>query len=271
VHLGRPSATIVVRTDREPWALPQHSYWRSGVRYDPHFKDRSIDRQLSLIQTLGADHAAAARALSRLLCGPDPQVTIHVLDWLQRADLAQPHVHAAVAPLRERSPELAALLLAAHAQQISEKGFLRACTRLEDPGHQFLVLLSAVTPDTSELTRILRAYQPDADPAALYAQWTSEIAATIVPATAAPWARLVARSLLRGDNRAATIAQAHVEQPQITEAELRTVEDLHRRFPETPILATLLEQNLDRTPADPLYGRTSPQDNEIQQLASRLE
>ncbi len=83
-HLDHPSATIVVRTDRSPLALPRFAYHRPSLAVDPFFEQETTTKKLQLIAALvRAEHTDADRFTCDLLSSIDLHTTFLILNRLQ--------------------------------------------------------------------------------------------------------------------------------------------------------------------------------------------
>lgn len=84
-HLDRPSATIVVRTDRSPLHLPQYSYHKPNLAIDPFFEQDTVTKKMQIAAALiRADHDRADEMISRWIETCDFQTTYHILSNLRQ-------------------------------------------------------------------------------------------------------------------------------------------------------------------------------------------
>lgn len=72
-HLDRPSATIVVRTDRSPLDLPQFSYEKPSLAIDPFFEQNTTTKKL--------------QAMAALVRAGRPEADELIIHWLDKCDL----------------------------------------------------------------------------------------------------------------------------------------------------------------------------------------
>lgn len=72
-HLDRPSATIVIRTDKSPKFLPQFSYRKPNFAYDPFFERDTLTKKFQLV--------------SALLRAGRPDADGQIADLLEQSDL----------------------------------------------------------------------------------------------------------------------------------------------------------------------------------------
>jgi hypothetical protein len=240
LHFERPSATIVVRTYEDQWARRQ-SFLLPSISYLPLGQAPVVERQLRLIDTLGAGDHAGCEALARLLDSPDPQVAVHAIHHLaaRRGDPGD-YVTTALAPLRSRDPEFGEALRDAYARLQAELELLRVRRRFDRPEHRFLLSAMMLAPDAPELRALVEARHPGQKPDQLVGAWTGEIAATLLKPPHARWAAQVVRSLLRGDQLNTTVQELRAAHPELSDEALPIIEDLHRRLPRTPPIDTLL-------------------------------
>jgi hypothetical protein len=83
-HLDRPSATIVVRTDRSPLDLPQFSYEKPNLAIDPFFEQNTSIKKLQVMAALiRAGRPEADELITRLLDASDLQTSYVILSRLR--------------------------------------------------------------------------------------------------------------------------------------------------------------------------------------------
>lgn len=83
-HLDHPSATIVVRTDRSPLALPQFDYYKPGLAVDPFFEHETTIKKLQTLRAVfNASRPDADEIVSKLLDSADFHTSYLILSAVQ--------------------------------------------------------------------------------------------------------------------------------------------------------------------------------------------
>lgn len=192
-HLERPSATIVVRTDRSPLHLPQLSYHKPGLGIDPFFEQPTTTKKLQTMSALfRAKHPDADRLASELLETSDFHTTFLILSQL-RALLRSDHLGQLFkleSPV-SRFDNFLAIARKRHGaagdefrpvferfdmndEIVSRRGYV---TNAE---HRFFMALLLNIDGRQPILDLVKKRFPDADPIEKVLDWTFDLAETRV-------------------------------------------------------------------------------------------
>ncbi len=176
-HLDHPSATLVVRTDGDPSALPQLSIDPPGVGVDVAIRDAALSprarRQAQVAAFLGRTaHPGRDAWLDTTLAGAEPVLAYHLIaDVLPRTWLPpDPSWDAVDAALdhwsaRARWPEdVGATLRLAAGLRVERLLAARSRALLTDPRDRLCVGLLACAPDRAAIDAVLSARYPASTP-----------------------------------------------------------------------------------------------------------
>jgi hypothetical protein len=192
-HLDRPSATIVVRTDRSPIDLPQFSYEKPSLAIDPFFEQPTTIKKIQMMGTLlRAQRDEADEAIRRWLRECDLQTAFKVLSSL-RAALRSDHLKQIFSPdsvgsrfnalfdvVAERHGPKAAVLrdVFEHYDMLDEiikrRGFV------SDPEQRFFMALLLNVDRRPLIFDLVRHRYPDSDPVEKVLDWVFDLAETRV-------------------------------------------------------------------------------------------
>jgi hypothetical protein len=177
-HLDRPTVSVVVRTEDDPFAGPQYAYARNGVAWDPFYMTDSGKKQQ---QTLALLHSLERPSLldraRRTIEVADPFTAHTLLSWLAHAvedrefvrfldELRSPHT-ALVDRLRRQRDEA-----------LREQAIIDRRQRIRSPEHRFLLALLLNVPSRKRILEVVRGAYPDAPPSETVLRWVSELSET---------------------------------------------------------------------------------------------
>jgi hypothetical protein len=239
-HLDRPSVSIVVRTRDEPAHLPQHRYFRPGVRVASRPPDRrnvARIRALRVLRERGAD--AFSANLERALRATDLQGPLEIGLELSGDPPAQEQVGRLVEQIHGAfAADLrSALREAARQDQL----FLRR-SRFRDPDHRFFLGVLLNAPDR-EAARRLVAAREEGDPMGHVLRWLRELSA--LPSPVSPSEPNALNLPL--DEAALAFLEAWLTSPDDAELK-RRVGELTDHDPEQVALATRFLELVRRHP-----------------------
>ncbi len=192
-HLDRPSATIVVRTDRSPIDLPQFSYEKPYLAVDPFFEQQTTVKKIQMMGTLlRAERPGADEAMIRWLRSCDLQTSFAVLSNL-RAGLRSDQLKQMFSPgeagsrfsrmldiVIERHRPKAAVLkkVFEHYDMLDE--IIKRRGYVSDPQHRFFMALLLNVDRRPLIFELIKHRYPDADPVEKILDWVFDLAETRV-------------------------------------------------------------------------------------------
>ena len=192
-HLDRPSATIVVRTDRSPIDLPQFSYEKPSIAVDPFFEQAATIKKVQMMGTLlRAQRPDADEAIARLLRASDLQTSFAILSSLRgalRSDQLKQMFSPAASGTRfdallnvviEHHGSKAAVLKQVfdHYEMLDE--IVKRRSYVSDPEHRFFMALLLNVDRRTPIFDLVRHRFPDADPVEKILDWVFDLAETRV-------------------------------------------------------------------------------------------
>ncbi len=192
-HLDRPSATIVVRTDRSPIDLPQFSYEKPYLAVDPFFEEATTTKKIQMMGTLiRAQRPEADESIIRWLQTSDLHTAFVVLSNL-RARLRSDQLKQIFSPgqagsrfsglldivIERHGPEAAGLRdVFKHYDMLDEIVKLRGY--VSHPEHRFFMALLLNVDRRGLIFDLIKHRYPDADPVEKVLDWVFDLAETRV-------------------------------------------------------------------------------------------
>jgi hypothetical protein len=186
-HLDSPSVTVVVRTPVSAVFIPQLSYARSGLAYDPRVELARTEKLSQLLRMLWtSNHPLHVPASEAAMSTVDVYSAVRIIFSLR----SRPEAQASLLDmLSARDSELAALLRETVARLERDRSILRLRKQTSSPRHRTLLALVLNLPDRSSIESVLRQIAPEEDPA----EWLWD---TIRSMHATPAERAGGRSVL---------------------------------------------------------------------------
>ncbi len=186
-HLDSPSVTVVVRTPVSAVFVPQLSYARSGLAYDPHLELARTKKLSQLLKMLWASNHPQRVALSETAMSTiDAYSAVRVILSLRSRAEAQSRL---IEMLSSREAELAALLRETVLRLERDRSILMLRKQTSSPRHRMLLALVLNLPDRASVESLLRQIAPEESPE----EWLWE---TIRSMHATPAERLEGKSVL---------------------------------------------------------------------------
>jgi hypothetical protein len=192
-HLDKPSATITVRTYAIPSQMPQYSYLKPHLAYDPFFKEQSIIKKAQSVSLLlSMQHPQADELISELIDASDYQTTFHVLDAafkhlctnelenVFQLATGRGRFDALLDHARGRHGQLVDLLPPVFDEQQRQSGIIKRRTVITAHEHRFFLALLLNVPDREMMLDLVRQRYPERDPLETVLDWVDELARTKV-------------------------------------------------------------------------------------------
>jgi hypothetical protein len=192
-HLDRPSATIVVRTDRSPIDLPQFSYEKPSLAIDPFFEHPATIKKMQMMGTLlRAQRAEADDRIRRWLGDCDLHTAFIVLSGL-RSSLRSDHLKQMFSPdsAAQRFDGLLDLVIERHGPKSSvlrnvfehydmQDEMIRRRGYVSDPEHRFFMALLLNVDRRDLILDLIKHRYPETDPVEKILDWVFDLAETRV-------------------------------------------------------------------------------------------
>jgi hypothetical protein len=192
-HLDKPSATITVRTYAIPSRMPQYSYLKPHLAYDPFFKEQTIIKKAQSVSLLlSMQHAQADELIGELLDASDFQTTFHVLDTAFRQLCAnelenvfqlatgRQRFDALLDHARRRHGQLVDLLPPVFDEQQRQSNIIKRRTVITAQEHRFFLALLLNVPDREMMLDLVRQRYPENEPVEKVLDWVDELSHTKV-------------------------------------------------------------------------------------------
>ena len=190
-HLDKPSASLVVRTDRSPLELPQYSYHKPSVAIDPFFFDETLTKKLQLVTALlRARHPDAEAVITDLLAASDLHTAYEVLRLL-RGNLRSGHIDKLFGleggtaqydrlfeAARQRHGKLAEAFPAVFAHLEEENEIVMRRSLVANPEHRFFLALLLNVPGRERIFALVKQRFPDVEPLEKVLDWLLELSET---------------------------------------------------------------------------------------------
>src|SRR5579871_52904 len=243
-HLESPSITVVVRTPMSAVFVPQLSYERSGLAYDPRVELARNEKLSQVVRMLWTSNHPLRESLSETAMSTlDAYSAVRIILSLR----SRPEAQASLIEMwSERDPELAALLRKTVERIDSDRSILMLRKQTRLPRHRMLLALVLNLPDRASIESVLRQILAEDDPG----EWLRE---TICSMHITPAERLQGKSVLglplnelpeealrllveghSVDEAARVVTREH--------AELEEIRTLCSEAAASPVLAPLLKQ-----------------------------
>jgi hypothetical protein len=192
-HLDKPSATITVRTYAIPSRMPQYSYLKPHLAYDPFFKEQTIMKKAQSVSLLlSMQHPQGDEMIRELIDASDFQTTFHVLDTAFRQlctnelehafqlSTGRQRFNALLEHARARHGELTDLLPPVFDEQQRQSNIIKRRTVITEPEHRFFLALLLNVPERAGLLELVRQRYPESDPVETVLDWVDELSRTKV-------------------------------------------------------------------------------------------
>ncbi len=192
-HLDRPSATIVVRTDRSPIDLPQFSYEKPYLAIDPFFEQHTTIKKIQMMGTLlRAQRPETDESITCWLRSCDLQTSYVALASLRaglRSDQLKQMFSPDVAMSRfrdlldiviERHGPKAAVLKQVFEHHDMLEEIIKRRGYVSDPEHRFFMALLLNVDRRPLIFELIKHRFPDADPVEKILDWVFDLAETRV-------------------------------------------------------------------------------------------
>ena len=188
-HLDRPSATIVVRTDRSPLHLPQYSYHKPNLAIDPFFEQDTVTKKLQIVTALiRAEHDDADKMIGSWLETCDFQTTYQILSSLRQMlrSTAVDEMFGLTAS-QARFNEYLVLAEGRHGSDVFRPVFehqdkidaiVRRRQVVSDPAQRFFLALLLNVEGREQIFSLIKQRYPDAEPLEKVLDWTYDLANT---------------------------------------------------------------------------------------------
>jgi hypothetical protein len=192
-HLDKPSATITIRTYAIPSRMPQYSYLKPHLAYDPFFKEQTIIKKAQSVSLLlSMQHPQADELISELINHADFQTTFHVLETafkhlcanelenVFQLSTGRQRFDALLDDARRKHGPLVDLLPPVFDEQQRQGNIINRRTVITAPEHRFFLALLLNVPDREMMLDLVRQRHPENDPVETVLDWVDELARTKV-------------------------------------------------------------------------------------------
>lgn len=199
-HLENPSATIVVRTNGLPLALPQFSYHKPFLALDPFFDDATFVKKRQFVgMLLNTRRPDADKLITELLENSDFHSAAEMLRFLQsilRNDgggggdaASQQNIRQNerfehyLATTQQKFPQWAGILPAVFAEQQREFEIQRRRNFVTDANHRFFLALLLNVPDKKQILELVGERASEQNPLETILDWFDELGRTRISGT----------------------------------------------------------------------------------------
>lgn len=188
-HLDRPSASIVIRTQKTLAGLPQYKYLKPYFAMDPFFKSAAtIKRVQSTSLLLSMNHPDADEMIGELLASSDFQTAFPLLELLydrlannpiEKAfgvSAGEERFEALLAIARRRHGELVDLILPVIDEVRRQNHIIYRRGQITGNDHRFFLALLLNVPERLKVLDLVRQRFPQKDPIDTIAEWVEDLA-----------------------------------------------------------------------------------------------
>jgi hypothetical protein len=179
-HLEAPSASIVVRTNREDAMGPQYSYGPPGLAIDPFFREEPMTRRLQALRfARRANNPRYTELCCELIATSDAHTAYSVLrqSFFGPGDPRRNDPLVAAAKKRHGAA-LAGELLATIMEELRDAKLERMGQAEKDADRRFFLALLRNLPDRDSIYAIITARYRDKSPRARVLRWAREVSGT---------------------------------------------------------------------------------------------
>jgi len=199
-HLDRPSATITVRTHQTPNALPQYSYLKPYLAFDPFYKEQlTYKRAQSTRMLLRMKHPDAYTLIGELVSSSDFETSFlvltaafeHLIDRTRENVLAlkdsqeRPHdlpdewdsFHELFKMAHRRHGQLVNLLPPVLGEIQREKALIDLRSSMTGAEHRLFLALLLNVPERTLVLDLIKQRFPQSDPTDIICDWVMEFSA----------------------------------------------------------------------------------------------
>ena len=192
-HLDRPSATIVVRTDRSPLDLPQFSYEKPSLAIDPFFEQNTSTKKMQVMAALiRAGRPEADELITRWLNTSDLQTSYVILSRLRplmksdqlkqffRPEDTRSRFSQFIDVVIKRHGPNAEILVPVfeHIEMLDE--IVTRRSYVTEPEHRFFMALLLNADRREVIFELIKHRFPDTDPVEKVLDWVFDLAETRV-------------------------------------------------------------------------------------------
>src|SRR5689334_446976 len=194
-HLDRPSVSLIIRTHQSSSGLPQYTYLRPFIAFDPFFREPAMIRKKQAVELLlGVAHAETDSLISDFISSSDFQTTFVLLekayDYFCGKDLPNGQdplknsgrFHALIEKARERHGELADLLLPVYEEQQRQLDIVKRRANVKSKDQRFFLALLLNVPHRKLLLELVKQRFPERDPIHVMLDRVSELSTMPGPA-----------------------------------------------------------------------------------------
>ncbi len=183
-HLDRPSATLIIRTHRTPDVLPQFSYYRPSIAFDPFFKEEAMTKKVQGAELLlDMGHPQAHMLIGELLSGSDFQTAFLVLEAVFRhqSKSGEEQFQALLQTARGRHGELVDLLPPVFEEQRRQRNILGYRAGISSSEQRFFLALLLNVPDRRMIIELVRQRFPHVNPIDVLVDRAAELSTFSAP------------------------------------------------------------------------------------------
>ncbi len=184
-HLNCPTVTVVIQTHLDPETLPQYSYWKPSLAYDPAARNPLAKLQLDLLEVLhAADDRAYPKYLARRVSQPDFEEAFHALKQGFRLLPREDFLPLLALARKEHGPRVDVLSPVFREMRRVERVTARS-RLMGKPEHNFLLGVLLHLPDRESILRFIR-WHFGGDPVERIMTWIKEMARIRIEGSAEP-------------------------------------------------------------------------------------
>lgn len=190
-HLDQPSATVVVRTHRNPLHLPQYDYKKPYLALDPFFEEPNLIKKLQTVtMVLRIKHPDADKMLAEMLETADFQTSFSILGntrhLLQTGRIEQffqvgseeNRLDKMFEIVKRRHGSLAESLLPIFAHQDKIGEIVNRRSYITNTEHRFFLALLLNVEGKERIISLIKERFPESEPIDKILDWTTELAQT---------------------------------------------------------------------------------------------
>jgi hypothetical protein len=156
-HLERPSATVVVRTHRDPAARPAYTYHPPYVAHDDRYLPPRARRRLQTLELLRViDPSVFQSEAEALVRGADLELAFLLLDRVHvAAAVGDADIEAFLVAMRAARPRHVDELLEVVEERRRVERISALRRQIADPDDRYLLALAMLAPGRSNIARLL--------------------------------------------------------------------------------------------------------------------
>lgn len=178
-HLDHPSVSVVVRTPGDGFAMPQYSYSRAGIAYDPFYSNESLylrTRTLVLLRDLA--HEAFLPTAVRAVRDADACDAFHIMRLLLERMSTIEEGLAFLGAIAPAHPDLLPRMRDWHRSLRRDVDIIVRRRDIQHKEHRFLLALLLNLQSRERLLELVARAYPGAPPVERVVHWLTDLSQT---------------------------------------------------------------------------------------------